>query len=294
MAASIGIDLGTTNTVLAVDGVPQPMGAFGANTIPSVVAELPNGKTKIGAEAKRRRQQDPKNTIVSAKRLMAKTWGSKAVERYQESYPLEVVSGRNGVVEFQTRAGRQDSQQVATKVLDHVLEQANLEDADAVVTVPSTFSEAQREATMAAGRSAGLGRLILVDEPVAAASSYLQLAGGEQQRVGVFDLGGGTFDFAVVEWAKGGVKVLASGGDLYLGGDDFDLAIAGYVRERVLMDHGWDMETDREVFSGLIAACETAKVKLSRSDRTTVDVAALDPGLPRDARPIQLTRPGSG
>lgn len=288
---AIGIDLGTTNTVVAKDGSVLSLGADPSLTLlPSVVSFPPSGAALVGEAAARRRVTDPLNTIVSSKRLMGETWGSYGAVRFAESSPLRLVKARGGGVAFQTRAGKFTPEQVATLVVATALRRAGVgpREVSTVVAVPSSFSARACQATRDAVARVGLAGVKVVHEPVAAALAYLRRC--SLRYAAVYDLGGGTFDLSIVDCSRVPLAVVASGGDLYLGGDDVDRALAQWVADGVLARHRWDLRSDPETFAGLVAECERAKVRLTTEERATVSIPAADPAAPPGVEGVTLDR----
>ena len=217
---TIAIDLGTTNTVAAANAGVLPLrGLQPTPILPSVVAYLPSGETRVGAPARERRALDPKNTIYSAKRVIGASWHSYRAREFCKQYPFDFVQTEAGGIAFKTRAG--------------------VGETDAVVSVPASFGEAERAATLAAMRESGFARVRCIPEPIATALAYLDR--NDLRYAAVYDLGGGTFDMAVVQCDMDSPRVVAFGGDPYLGGDDVDREIAAFVAERVLRVSGWDL-----------------------------------------------------
>ena len=279
---TIGLDLGTTNSVLAVGGEAVPLESEqGSSVLPSVVAYPPNGKTLIGAAARRRRAIDGRNTIWSSKRLIGRTWHAEEAQRVRERYPFELTKNEADEIAYRTRAGLFTPTEIGTTILHRLLEHTELNPAatPAAVGVPSAFSSAHRSATLAAARSAGLGQIDLVDEPVATVLAYRE-ALEALELAAVYDLGGGTFELAVVDCRKRPLAVLANRGDLYLGGDDIDHAIGSWVADQVLSEHRWDLRDNPLIFDRLVAECERAKVRLCFASQTTIDLARVDPAVP--------------
>ncbi|MDP2339845.1 MAG: Hsp70 family protein [Deltaproteobacteria bacterium] len=288
----IGIDLGTTNTVVCgkdgpmavavVDNVPQLY-------LPSAVAFPPSGPVLVGEPARRRRSIDAKNTILSSKRLIGRERGSVAVAEFRDRYPHE-LGELDDAPAFVTRRGPISPTKIAAMVLEAALLGAGLEPAEvhAIVTVPAGFSALQRTATAAAARSAGIGQAIILDEPIATAVAHGGISGA--QLSAVYDIGGGTFDFAVVERTEKRARILAHGGDLFLGGDDLDHALARSVAKTVLETRQWDIANDVEALDRLVAECERAKIRLSSVEQTWVDLAAVEPDLPFADPRLLLTR----
>ena len=288
----VGIDLGTTNTVVCgavgvlpvavVDGVQQFY-------LPSAVAFPPSGPALVGEAARRRRAIDAKNTILSSKRLIGREKGSVAVGEFMARYPQE-LGELDDAPAFVTRRGPISPTKIAAMVLEAALLGAGLEPAEvqAIVTVPAGFSALQRTATAAAARAAGIGQSIILDEPIATAVAHGGISGA--QLSAVYDIGGGTFDFAVVERTEKRARILAHGGDLFLGGDDLDVALARGVAATVLSTRQWDITTDVAALDRLVAECERAKIRLSSVENTFVDLAAIEPDLPFKNPRLPITR----
>ncbi len=218
----LGIDLGTTNTVASIENYVHAISDTGGITLPSVVAFLPNGTTQIGAAASRRRAIDPLNTIFSSKRLIGRKFSDTQTTEFTERYPLEVVSEGDDEPAFETRAGRFSPTQIASMVLGAVHDQLKhlAWGLDAkIITVPAAFNASQRRATAAAAGLTGLGDVQLIDEPTATAAAYVALP-GRVKTAAVYDLGGGTFDFAILDCSRRPPRLLANASDMFLGGDD--------------------------------------------------------------------------
>jgi molecular chaperone DnaK len=291
---SVGIDLGTTNTVAAIDGttVQHASGLESAAVLPSVVAFPPSGAVLTGAIARKRRAIDPKNTIYSAKRVIGQRWLSYAATQFRKSYPFEMVETDSGGCAFRTRAGVFTPVDIGAKLVEKVFAaRPTLRSTiAATVAVPAAFDPGARDATRKAVERAGITQVSVVEEPVATAMAYL-IARNEQLRyAAVYDLGGGTFDLAIVDCSSRPARVIRHAGDIYLGGDDVDRAIAEWVAGQVLQRHGWDLHADVEVFDRLVVQCEQAKIVLGEAQATTVDLAQVDPAAPAAADKVQLTR----
>jgi molecular chaperone DnaK len=268
----VGIDLGTTNSVVAamVDGkVEVVRDRHGRALVPSVVGFLPDGKTVVGRRARERRLIDAPNTIFSAKRIIGRPFSAPETQAIIGQLPYRVVAGENEEPVIQTRAGLQSVIDIGTRVLTHLrvgAEQTfNRRVAGCVVTVPANFSDGQREATRRAAAGAGMEVLRVINEPTAAAVA-LGFTGAQRHRVAVFDLGGGTFDVTVLDIHDNIYEVLATGGEPYLGGDDFDRAIADQLRERFLREHRVDLASDPQTRAQLLEVAETIKTRLSSEE----------------------------
>jgi molecular chaperone DnaK len=277
MAKTIGIDLGTTNSAMAVleGGEPTVIpNAEGGRTTPSVVAFTNDGQRLVGAPAKRQQVTNPQNTIFSIKRFM----GRKHDEVTEEMtiVPYEVVQGPNGDV--RVKAGGKDyaPPEISAMILQKL--KADAESylgepvTDAVITVPAYFNNAQREATKDAGKIAGLNVLRIINEPTAAALAYGLDKEGADQTILVFDLGGGTFDVSVLELGEGVFEVKATNGDNHLGGDNFDKAIVDWMVAEFKKDQGIDLSQDRMALQRLYEAAEKAKIELSSTMTTQINL----------------------
>jgi molecular chaperone DnaK len=283
MRRTLGIDLGTTNSVAACNAQVLPLrdGEEGETLVlPSVVGFLPNGGASIGGSARARRPIDPRNTIYSSKRLMGEGWTSYATRKFREQYPHELSPTDDGTVQFETRAGAIRPSGIAALLTSHLCMRAMFHPAEVptVVTVPSAFRDRAREETIIGMLQAGFTEVRLIEEPVATAIAYLHRA--NLRYAAVYDFGGGTFDFAVMDCSSFPFRVLGHGGDPYLGGDDIDLALAELVAERVLRNAGWDLRSEPTTFARLVLASEAAKCELSQSETALIDIAAIDAGAP--------------
>jgi molecular chaperone DnaK len=276
MGRAVGIDLGTTNSVIAVyeDGRPQVIAnAEGARTTPSVVAFPDTGERLVGQLARRQAVLNAKGTMSSAKRFIGRRFDEVRTEADQVSY--DVTSGPEGAVRFTVHgkqyAPEEISAQVLRKLADDAAKHLGEKVTDAVITVPAYFNDAQRQATKAAGRIAGLNVLRIINEPTAAALAYgLDKKGHES--VLVFDLGGGTFDVSILDVGDGVVEVRSTAGDTHLGGDDFDRRLVDHLAEEFRRDNGIDLRTDAQALQRLYEAAEKAKVELSSVSQTSINL----------------------
>lgn len=280
--AIIGIDLGTTNTVVAVNGKAERVDSEAGQILPSVVAFLPNGEELVGSGARRRRGMDPKNTIFSAKRIIGQRWHSSASKEFRRRYPFELREDAEGLPVFATRAGEISPTVIAARIIAAAGRNASLDlsQTTGTIAVPSLFRDAQVEATMEAGKLAGLGKTRIIREPSATAAAYLSQSDIKVERAAVFDLGGGTFDMAIVDCTKDPFEVMGHGGDIFCGGDDIDIGLAKWAAEEVLRTRGWDLQSDTSVFANLVMHCEQAKIGLSAADETVIDLGEVDPAAP--------------
>jgi molecular chaperone DnaK len=277
MAKTIGIDLGTTNSCMAVleGGEPTVIpNAEGGRTTPSVVAFTKDGQRLVGAPARRQQVTNPENTVFSIKRFMGRKWDEVSEE--MTIVPYEVVKGQNG--DARVKAG--DKEYAPPEISAMILQKlkADAESylgetvTDAVVTVPAYFNNAQREATKDAGKIAGLNVLRIINEPTAAALAYGLDKEGTDQTILVFDLGGGTFDVSILELGEGVFEVKATNGDNHLGGDNFDKAIVDWMVAEFKKDQGIDLAADRMALQRLYEAAEKAKIELSSTMTTQINL----------------------
>ena len=276
MAIAVGIDLGTTNSVIAAIEAGKPAvipNAEGSRTTPSVVAFTPQGERLVGQLARRQAILNPKGTIYSSKRFIGRRYDEVTSE--QNAVSFDVVPGPDGAARFEV-SGRQYAPEeisalVLRKLVDDASKQVGEKITEAVITVPAYFNDAQRQATKDAGKIAGLEVLRIINEPTAAALAY-GLDKKENETVLVFDLGGGTFDVSVLDIGDGVVEVRATAGDTHLGGDDFDRRIVDYLADEFQRDNGIDLRADPQALQRLFEAAEKAKVELSSVTQTTISL----------------------
>jgi molecular chaperone DnaK len=276
MAKAVGIDLGTTNSVIATveGGHPTVLpNAEGARTTPSVVAFTDNGERLVGQVARRQSILNPKGTISSAKRFIGRRFDEVASEI--NAVAFDVAPGEDGVVRFAVRDKLYAPEEISAMVLRKLAEDAGRylgeRVTEAVITVPAYFNDAQRQATKDAGKIAGLEVLRIINEPTAAALAY-GLDKGGNETVLVFDLGGGTFDVSILDVGDGVVEVRATSGDTHLGGDDFDRRLVDHLADEFQRDNGIDLRTDPQALQRLFEAAEKAKVELSQVTQTQVNL----------------------
>jgi molecular chaperone DnaK len=277
MAKTIGIDLGTTNSAMAVIEGGEPTvipNAEGGRTTPSVVAFTNDGQRLVGAPAKRQQVTNPQNTIFSIKRFMGRKYGEVSEE--MKIVPYEVVQGPNGDVRVQAAGKDYAPPEISAMILQKLKADAEAylgeSVTDAVVTVPAYFNNAQREATKDAGKIAGLNVLRIINEPTAASLAYGLDKEGEEQTILVFDLGGGTFDVSVLELGEGVFEVKATNGDNHLGGDNFDKTIVDWMVAEFKRDQGIDLAADKMALQRLYEAAEKAKIELSSTMGTQINL----------------------
>jgi molecular chaperone DnaK len=292
MRRSLGLDLGTTNSVAASNAQVLPLieGDKQSTLLPSMVSFLPNGGAVLGHEARVRRPIDPLNTIYSSKRLIGESWTSYATQQFKSQYPHRLSACADGMVQFETRAGAVKPTAVATLLASHLCMRALVhpEGVSTVVTVPSSFREPARKATLSALHHAGFTDVRLMEEPVATAIAYLQRA--SLRYAAVYDFGGGTFDLAIVECSSFPFRVLGHSGDPYLGGDDVDRALADIVAEQVLRTVGWDLKSEPITYARLTMAVEQAKRELSQVEQVMVDLSSVDPAAPPALSEVKIDR----
>ncbi len=288
MGKIIGIDLGTTNSCVSVMEGNEPVviaNEEGRRTTPSVVAFLKNGERKVGDPAKRQAITNSQNTISSVKRFMGRTFDEVGEELTQTSY--KVVKGDNNTVRIDIDGRQYTPQEISAMVLQKMKKTAEdylgHEVTEAVITVPAYFNDAQRQATKEAGEIAGLTVKRIVNEPTAAALAFGLDKGGKDQKIAVFDLGGGTFDISVLELGDGVFEVKSTNGDTHLGGDDFDKVVMDWLADEFKKDEAIDLRKDPMALQRLKEAAEKAKVELSSSTETEINlpyITAVD-GVPK-------------
>lgn len=288
MGKIIGIDLGTTNSCVSVMEGNEPVviaNDEGRRTTPSVVAFLKNGERKVGDPAKRQAITNPQNTISSVKRFMGRRFDEVTEESTHWSY--KVVKGDNNTVRIDIDGRLYTPQEISAMVLQKMKKTAEdylgQEVNEAVITVPAYFNDAQRQATKEAGEIAGLNVRRIVNEPTAAALAYGLDKKGKDQKIAVFDLGGGTFDISVLELGDGVFEVKSTNGDTHLGGDDFDKIIMDWLADEFKADEAIDLRKDPMALQRLKEAAEKAKIELSSSSETEINlpyVTAVD-GVPK-------------
>ncbi|MEU4537415.1 molecular chaperone DnaK [Streptosporangium sp. NPDC023825] len=276
MPKAVGIDLGTTNSVIATMEGDKPTvipNAEGARTTPSVVAFTDNGERLVGQLARRQAILNPKGTIYSAKRFIGRRHDEVASELTAVSF--DVVPGPDGAVRFKINEKLYAPEEIAAAVLRKLVDDASRflgeKVTEAVITVPAYFNDSQRQATKDAGKIAGLEVLRIINEPTAAALAY-GLDRQESETVLVFDLGGGTFDVSVLAIGDGVVEVRATAGDSHLGGDDFDRRVVDYLADEFQRDNGIDLRQDPQALQRLFEAAEKAKVELSAVTQTQISL----------------------
>ncbi len=287
MGKVIGIDLGTTNSCVAVFEGNEPVviaNSEGKRTTPSVVGFVQGGERKIGDPAKRQAITNPKNTVYSIKRFMGENW--QQTEKEIARVPYTVVN-ENGYPRVEIEGRRYTPQEISAMVLQKMKKTAEdylgQEVTDAVITVPAYFSDSQRQATKEAGQIAGLNVKRIVNEPTAAALAYGVDKANKDMKIAVFDLGGGTFDISILEFGGGVFEVLSTNGDTHLGGDDFDQVIIDWLVQEFKNDEGADLKADPMAMQRLKEAAEKAKIELSSSTSTEINLPYIMPvaGVPK-------------
>ncbi|WP_141576621.1 molecular chaperone DnaK [Actinomadura sp. WMMA1423] len=276
MGRAVGIDLGTTNSVIAVTegGEPRVLpNAEGARTTPSVVAFTEQGERLVGQLARRQAIMNPKGTITSAKRFIGRRYDE--IETEKDAVSFDVVEGSDGTARFEVRGKQYAPEEISALVLRKLADDAGKslgeKVTEAVITVPAYFNDAQRQATSDAGKIAGLEVLRIINEPTAAALAY-GLDKKANETVLVFDLGGGTFDVSLLNIGDDVVEVRATSGDGHLGGDDFDRRIVDHLADEFQRDNGIDLRADPQALQRLFEAAEKAKVELSTVTRTQISL----------------------
>ncbi|MCD1624929.1 MAG: molecular chaperone DnaK [Paracoccaceae bacterium] len=276
MAKVIGIDLGTTNSCIAIMDGSQPRvieNAEGARTTPSIVAFTENERL-VGQPAKRQAVTNPDNTIFGVKRLIGRRNDDADLAKDKKNLPFTVIDGGNGDAWVKARGEKYSPSQISAFILGKMKETAESylgeEVTQAVITVPAYFNDAQRQATKDAGKIAGLEVLRIINEPTAAALAY-GLDKKDSQIIAVYDLGGGTFDVTILEIDDGLFEVKSTNGDTFLGGEDFDMRIVNYLADEFKKEHGVDLTQDKMALQRLKEAAEKAKIELSSSSQTEIN-----------------------
>ncbi|MEN3167329.1 molecular chaperone DnaK [Gluconobacter sp. OJB] len=278
MSKVIGIDLGTTNSCVAVregDETKVIENSEGARTTPSMVAFTDKGERLVGQAAKRQAVTNPSNTLYAVKRLIGRRYDDPTVQKDKEMVPYGIVRGDNGDAWVEARGEKYAPSQIAAYVLGKMKETAEAYLGEgvsqAVITVPAYFNDAQRQATRDAGKIAGLEVLRIINEPTAAALAY-GLGKRDSGTVAVYDLGGGTFDVSILEISDGVIEVKSTNGDTFLGGEDFDNRIIGFLADEFKKEQGIDLRGDKLALQRLKEAAEKAKIELSSSKETEINL----------------------
>ena len=278
MGKAIGIDLGTTNSVVAVVQAGEPVvipNQEGSRTTPSVVAITEKGERLVGQIAKRQSITNPENTIFSIKRLMGRKYNTPEVEHARKRLPYKIVEASNGDAHVEIRGKSYSPQEISGMILQKLKQAA--EDylgepvTEAVITVPAYFDDSQRQATKDAGRIAGLNVLRIINEPTAASLAY-GMDKKKEEKIAVYDLGGGTFDVSILEIGEGVIEVKSTNGNTYLGGDDFDLRVIDWMVDEFKKDQGIDLKNDKMALQRLKESAEKAKIELSTAMETDINL----------------------
>jgi molecular chaperone DnaK len=279
MAKVIGIDLGTTNSCVAVmeGGKPRVLeNAEGVNTTPSIVAFMDDGERLVGLPAKRQAVTNPLNTFFAIKRLIGRRYDDPLVEKDKKLVPYKIVKGPNGDAWVEANGKQYSPQQISAFILQKMKETAEAKLGEpvtqAVITVPAYFNDAQRQATKDAGKIAGLEVLRIINEPTAAALAYGLDKKKDSKVIAVYDLGGGTFDISILEIGDGVFEVKSTNGDTFLGGEDFDMKLVSYLADEFKKEQGIDLRSDKLALQRLKEAAEKAKIELSSSTQTEINL----------------------
>ena len=283
MAKVIGIDLGTTNSCIAIMDGAKPRvveNAEGARTTPSIVA-FTDDERLVGQPAKRQAVTNPENTIFAVKRLIGRRFDDKDLAKEKKNMPFEIINGGNGDAWVQAKGEKYSPSQISAFILGKMKETAESylgeEVTQAVITVPAYFNDAQRQATKDAGKIAGLEVLRIINEPTAAALAY-GLDKKEARTIAVYDLGGGTFDVTILEIDDGLFEVKSTNGDTFLGGEDFDMRIVNYLADEFKKENSVDLTKDKMALQRLKEAAEKAKIELSSSSSTEINQPFISMG----------------
>ena len=278
MGKVIGIDLGTTNSCVAVMEGGEPVviaNSEGARTTPSMVGFAENGERLVGQQAKRQAVTNPENTLYAIKRLIGRKFDSEAVRKDIQISPFKILKADNGDAWVEARGKNYSPPEISAMILQKMKQTAEdylgEEVTDAVITVPAYFNDSQRQATKDAGKIAGLNVLRIINEPTAASLAY-GLDKKKEEKIAVFDLGGGTFDISILELGDGVFEVKSTNGDTFLGGEDFDQRIIDYVASEFKKEQGIDLRSDKMALQRLKEASEKAKCELSGSMETEVNL----------------------
>ncbi len=278
MSKVIGIDLGTTNSCVAVMEGGEPVviaNSEGSRTTPSMVAFTESGERLVGQQAKRQAVTNPENTLFAIKRLIGRKFDTDTVRKDIQISPFKIIKADNGDAWVEARGKKYSAPEISAMVLQKMKQTAEdylgHEVTDAVITVPAYFNDSQRQATKDAGKIAGLNVLRIINEPTAAALAY-GLDKKKEEKIAVFDLGGGTFDVSILELGDGVFEVKSTHGDTFLGGEDFDQRIIDYIADEFKKEQGIDLRSDKMALQRLKEAAEKAKIELSSSMETDINL----------------------
>jgi molecular chaperone DnaK len=295
MAKVIGIDLGTTNSCVAVMEGTKPKvleNSEGANTTPSIVAFTEDGERLVGLPAKRQGVTNPVNTFFAIKRLIGRRYDDPMVEKDKKLVPYKIVKGPNGDAWVEAHGKQYSPAQISAYILQKMKETAEAKLGEtvtqAVITVPAYFNDAQRQATKDAGKIAGLEVLRIINEPTAAALAYGLDKKKTNSTIAVYDLGGGTFDISILEIGDGVFEVKSTNGDTFLGGEDFDMRLVEYLATEFKKEYGIDLRNDKLALQRLKEASEKAKIELSSSQQTEINLPFISMN-PQTQSPLHLT-----
>jgi len=295
MAKVIGIDLGTTNSCVAVMEGSKPKvleNAEGANTTPSIVAFTDDSERLVGLPAKRQGVTNPMNTLFAIKRLIGRRYDDPMVEKDKKLVPYKIIKGPNGDAWVEAQGKQYSPAQVSAYILQKMKESAEAKLGEtitqAVITVPAYFNDAQRQATKDAGKIAGLEVLRIINEPTAAALAYGLDKKKDSKTIAVYDLGGGTFDISVLEIGDGVFEVKSTNGDTFLGGEDFDMRLVEYLANEFKKENQIDLRGDKLALQRLKEASEKAKIELSSSQQTEINLPFISMN-PQTQSPLHLT-----
>ena len=285
MSKIIGIDLGTTNSCVAIMEGSQAKvleNAEGARTTPSVVAFTEEKEKLIGQPAKRQAVTNPENTIFAVKRLIGRNFEDPTVKKDIEAAPFKIVNSEKGDAWIEAKGEKYSPSQISAFILQKMKETAEKylgqSVTKAVITVPAYFNDAQRQATKDAGKIAGLEVLRIINEPTAASLAY-GLDKKQNKKIAVYDLGGGTFDVSILELGDGVFEVKSTNGDTFLGGEDFDNAVVEYLISEFKKDCGIDLKSDKLALQRLKEAAEKAKIELSAAEQTDINLPFITLGI---------------
>jgi molecular chaperone DnaK len=295
MAKVIGIDLGTTNSCVAVMEGSKPKvleNAEGANITPSIVAFTDDGERLVGLPAKRQGVTNPLNTLFAIKRLIGRRYDDPMVEKDKKLVPYKIIKGPNGDAWVEAQGKQYSPAQVSAYILQKMKETAEAKlgepVTEAVITVPAYFNDAQRQATKDAGKIAGLDVLRIINEPTAAALAYGLDKKNKSSTIAVYDLGGGTFDISILEIGDGVFEVKSTNGDTFLGGEDFDMRLVEYLANEFKKENQIDLRGDKLALQRLKEAAEKAKIELSSSQQTEINLPFISMN-PQTQSPLHLT-----
>ena len=295
MAKVIGIDLGTTNSCVAVmeGGKPKVLeNSEGANTTPSIVAFTDDGERLVGLPAKRQGVTNPVNTFFAIKRLIGRRYEDPMVEKDKKLVPYKIIKGPNGDAWVEAQGKQYSPAQISAYILQKMKETAEAKLGEtvtqAVITVPAYFNDAQRQATKDAGKIAGLEVLRIINEPTAAALAYGLDKKNKSSTIAVYDLGGGTFDISILEIGDGVFEVKSTNGDTFLGGEDFDMRLVEYLASEFKKENQIDLRGDKLALQRLKEAAEKAKIELSSSQQTEINLPFISMN-PQTQSPLHLT-----